>query len=139
MGFAQPAQKVKINQEQAENLPEFWAKPADQLFLALGVSKSGISMDNAEIRRERYGPNAVVAKKSASVLESFILQFKNPIILLLLVSAIISAVVGDTLDAIIIIAIVFISSVLDLFQEFRATNALQKLMSLIESTVPGVT
>src|SRR5271157_2410336 len=127
--------KPKINQEKAEEMPDYWSIPTEQLYKSLNSSEAGLSSDAAEECLDRCGPNVMVRKPNASVLNSFILQFKNPIILLLLFSAVLSAILGDITDAIIIIVIVFLSSVLDLFQEYRATGALQKLLSIIEPTV----
>ena len=88
----------------------------------IGHISKGLTTDDANEKRERYGSNALIHKKNASVLESFISQFKNPIILLLLFAAVLSLITGDYVDGSIIIVIVFISSILDLFQNLEQTR-----------------
>ncbi|HEX9029614.1 MAG TPA: magnesium-translocating P-type ATPase, partial [Anaerolineales bacterium] len=68
-------------------------------------------------------------RKEVSGLGLFLNQFKSPIILILLLATLVSIAVGDTLDAVIILAIVLGSAVLSFIQEYGANNAAEKLRS----------
>ena len=127
--------QLKVNQRQFDQLQDYWAKPIPQVMGELGVSLDGLTTDNANACRENYGPNILLAKKNTSILKTFLLQFKNPFIDLLLFAAIASYFLQDPIDGTIIVVIILISSGLDLFQEARATDAVEKLLSLIQTTV----
>ena len=128
-------QQIKANQSQFDQLQDYWTTPIPQLMMELGAGQDGLTTEDANARREHYGPNILIAKKTTSVFKSFLLQFRNPIIDLLLFAAIISLALDDLVDGFFILIIVFVSNGLDLFQEFRANTAVEKLLSLIQTTV----
>jgi P-type Mg2+ transporter len=113
----------------------YWSQPADQLLAALGSSPGGLSGDEAARRLAAYGPNALKARRRAAPLAFFLNQFKSPIILLLLVATVISAVLQDWTDAAIILVIVLGSAILSFTQEYRADNAAEKLRARVTPRV----
>ncbi|MGC5325298.1 calcium-translocating P-type ATPase, SERCA-type [Brevibacillus sp. SYSU BS000544] len=90
----------------------------------------GIDSHEAEKRLGQYGINQLSEKKQQSLLEVFFGQFKDFMVLILVVATIISFFLGETLDAITIIAIIFINAVLGFIQEARAERSLQALKDL---------
>ncbi|MDD5182068.1 MAG: cation-translocating P-type ATPase [Candidatus Nanoarchaeia archaeon] len=101
-----------------------------ELFVLLRTGKSGLSSEEAEKRIERYGYNELKEEKKTTPLELFINQFKSFLIIVLIVAAIISLVLGEILDATAIIAIVFLNAVLGFVQEYRANKALEALKKM---------
>ena len=117
---------------------DFLDMPVDQVMDRLHTSLSGLTPEEVAARQATYGPNAVMKEKKSAVLRQFIGQFKNPLILILFLAAVLSAFLGEFVDAIIIIVIVFVSVVIDFFQEYRAGRAVELLKEKI-STMATVT
>ena len=104
-----------------------------------GRSRSPISSGNSEpaetvsapprlaARRLRYGPNTLEERRRLSLPLKFLSRFRNPLVLILLVAAVISALTGDLTSFIIISTIVLMSAVLDTVQEYRAEQAAEHL------------
>ena len=99
--------------------------------------KTGLSSSEAQARLDKYGPNRIESSNKKSMLEKIKEQILDPMVILLIVASIISAFTGDTVEAIIIIAIVIINAIMSIYQEGQAEDsvaALQK-MSSPEATV----
>ena len=94
--------------------------------------KTGLSKKEVEERIKKYGLNEIKHEKKVSKTEFFLKQFKDPLIIMLIIACIISFVVGDITNAIIILIIIFISSVLTAFQEFKSENTMKKLLELVK-------
>ena len=99
--------------------------------------KTGLSSSEVKTRLDKYGPNRIESSNKRSLLEKLKDQILDPMVILLIVASIISAFTGDTVEAIIIIAIVIINAIMSIYQEGQAEDsvaALQK-MSSPEATV----
>ncbi|MHA2248062.1 MAG: cation-translocating P-type ATPase [Candidatus Hodarchaeales archaeon] len=92
--------------------------------------ENGLSTEEAQKRLLEFGPNEFVSGEKVSPLKMFILQFKDFIVLLLLVAALVSILFGDYIEALIIVIIVLLNGVLGFIQEYRAEAALEKLKEL---------
>lgn len=91
---------------------------------------SGISEADAASRLERFGRNELEGEKATPFIVKLLNQFKDFLVLILIVAVIISAVLGEILDASIILAIVIINALLGVFQENRAEKALEALKKM---------
>jgi Ca2+-transporting ATPase len=100
----------------------------------LKSSPEGLSQDEAARRLARFGPNVLREEQGVSPWEILLGQFKNFLILLLLAATVISLLLGETLDAIVIFAIVIASALLGFYQEHRAERALQALRAMTSPT-----
>ncbi|WP_018149991.1 magnesium-translocating P-type ATPase [Leeia oryzae] len=109
----------------------YWSLPADKLMGMLGAKPQGFSQREAADKLKRYGPNALDTKKHATALGLFFNQFKNPLVLILIVASVISMVASEWIDAGVVLAIVFGSTILGFAQEFIAGNAIEKLRSKV--------
>jgi P-type Mg2+ transporter len=113
-------------------VPEaFWSVPVDELLERLGQGKDGLSGEEARIRLERYGKNTLRSGMESSPLLLLLSQFKSPIVLLLIFAACLSFFLRETVEATIILAIIFISGVLGFWQERRAADAVDKLLAVV--------
>ena len=110
---------------------DYWSLPTEQLFSTLHASKDGLQQADAEGRLKQYGPNTISAQKQATALRVLLRQFKSPLVLILIFAAIVSGVVGEWIDASIVLAIVLGSSILGFVQEYSASNAVEKLRSQV--------
>lgn len=114
----------------AESSNPFWQWPSQTLAGHLGLPgdpATGLSATEAAERLRRYGPNRLEAKRHFSLLRKFVSRFRNPLVLILLAAAAISAATGDVSSCVIISVIVGMSVLLDSLQEFRAEQAAEKL------------
>lgn len=94
----------------------------------------GLSFREAGSRLEKYGPNQLEEKKKISPWEIFFEQFKDFIIWILIVAAIVSGFLGEWIDAAAIIAIVVLNAILGFIQEYRAEKSLAALKKLSSPT-----
>ena len=105
-------------------------KETAQTISELKSSSTGLSSDNARRRLEDYGPNELVAEKKRSLLLVILDQFKDLLIIILLIAALIAGIVGDPIDALAILAIVILNAIIGFIQEFRAEKALEALRKM---------
>lgn len=95
----------------------------------------GLAEDEAKRRLETYGTNELKKEEGVSPLTLFFNQFKNILILILLIAIVLSALVGEVVDAAIIGVIVVFCAVLGFIQEYRAERALEALKKMLTPTI----
>ncbi len=96
-----------------------------------------LGLTNEEVikRRERDGLNALPKKKTQSFFNIFIHEFLDPIIYLLIVTVIFSFIIGETVDAIVILFIILIDAFVGAIQENNANKNADSLQDLIKYTI----
>ena len=110
----------------------------EAVFETLATGPQGLSEAEALARLECYGPNELAAGKKISAWRILLRQFANLLIVILLAATVISFVLGESLDAWVILAIVLACVVLGFVQEYRAEQAaaaLQKLAAPVATVV----
>ena len=107
--------------------PKFWQIALADLERQLGADRNGLSSAEVAERRLRYGPNTLGERRRLSLSLKFLSRFRNPLVLILLAAAAVSALTGDLASFIIISTIVLTSAVLDTVQEHRAEEAAEHL------------
>ncbi|AIQ58224.1 ATPase [Paenibacillus borealis] len=90
----------------------------------------GLTAEEAARKLERYGKNMLQETKSKSLLAKFIEQFKNVMIFILLAAAVLSGILGEWTDTVIILLVVVLNAVLGVIQENKAEQALEALKSM---------
>lgn len=123
---------------------KLWAvSPLQEVYFSFRVDPSkGLTEAEARQRLKQYGPNIIQEKKQKNVLEIFLSQFRDFMVLVLLAATLVSGILKEYSDAIIIIIIVFLNAFLGFLQEFRAERsflALKKLSSPLGRVVRGGT
>ena len=115
----------------------YYLLPTDEIYKLLNTGKKGLYEDVAKERLIQYGKNELVEKKKVSPIVLLFNQFKDVMILILLIAAIISIVVGDVNDAIVILIIVVLNATISFVQEYRAEKAMEALkkMASLHATV----
>jgi Mg2+-importing ATPase len=109
----------------------YWSLAPEQLLSALHTSINGLQPADAEQRLKQYGLNTIRAQQQASAFRLLLSQFKSPLVLILIFAAIVSGIVGEWVDASIVLAIVLGSTILGFVQEYTAGNAVEKLRSQV--------
>jgi Ca2+-transporting ATPase len=111
---------------------------AEAAMQQLDTSEKGLTQAEAAKRLEKYGPNTLKEEKKISPWTIFFGQFKNFLIVLLIIATVISLFLGETLDAMVIFAIVVASALLGFYQEFRAEKAMEALKAMSSPTAAVV-
>jgi Flp pilus assembly protein TadB len=87
----------------------------------------GLDLFELKHRQERFGPNVLTPRRAKSPLMRFLLQFNNPLIYILLVASVITALVKDLVDALIILGVVLVNAIIGFIQESKAEEAIEAL------------
>jgi Mg2+-importing ATPase len=115
--------------------PAFWSISVNEMLLKLEAKKEGLTSDEAKKRFTFYGSNLLKSKKRSDWFTLLISQFKSPIIMILFFATILSFFLHDKVDALIILVIVLASGLLGFWQEHGASNAVEKLLSIVQIKV----
>lgn len=102
----------------------------EETFELLDTNPQGLSISDAEEKFLQYGSNELQEGKKKGVAGMLFDQFKDVMILILLAAAIISGIIGDLTDTIVILVIVVLNAVIGFFQEYRAEKAMQALKQM---------
>jgi Ca2+-transporting ATPase len=96
-----------------------------EALVELGTSRrTGLTDEEAQARLKEHGPNKLAEPERRTAIQQFFDQFKEFLVILLLISAGVSAAVGEFEDALVILAIAIVNAVIGVIQEQRAENAL---------------
>ena len=118
-----------------QNIQSFWSISTTELLKKLQVTVSGLTTNEAKDRLKDYGPNRLKPQKRSDAFTLLLSQFKSPIILILLAATCLSIFLHNLVDASIILTIVIISGLLSFWQEFSASNAVAKLLAIVQINV----
>ena len=92
--------------------------------------ETGLSSLEVEKRRTKYGENTLTEKKQKSIVTMFFSQFKDFMVIILLVAAVISGILGEWSDTVIILIVVLLNAIIGVVQENKAEKSLEALKSL---------
>lgn len=101
-----------------------------ECFSALDSTDAGLSPSQVEKRRTEFGLNQIAEGSKVSLLTVFLNQFRDFMIIVLLVATLISGLLGEYADAITIVAIIFLNGILGFIQEVKAEKSLSALKEL---------
>ncbi len=128
--FSSPATQAPPIKEKAGTQ----AMPLKKLFEQLESSEQGLTDSEASKRLDRYGPNDTTGLKHTSPVVQFLRLFLNPLIAILLVACVVSAILGDLADASIILVIILLSNILNFVQTSRSQHVVEKLRADVAPT-----
>lgn len=128
------ADKTSRWAQTATGTEELLNLPIDELFVRLETSQSGLTSQEAETRLEMYGYNELAKKKKRTAIVGFLSEFRSPLVIILLLAGLISGFFGEIINATIIFSIVFVSVVLDFYQESKAEKAAEMLKEKVTTT-----
>lgn len=113
----------------------FYSKTIDELEKHLhSNTKTGLDTADAKSRTQKEGENRLPEPKKVSLFSLFIKQFANFIVYILLGAAILSVVIGDYKDAVLIGIVIIVNSAIGFYQEYKAEKTLASLKKLASPT-----
>ena len=111
-----------------------------QVLQNLGVDTNGLNDQQVQQRQEQYGPNKLKEGKKPSLIQRFLTQLKDPMLIILMIAAAVSALTGmlsgenEWAEVIIIIAVVLLNAILGVVQESKAEAAIEALQTMTAAT-----
>lgn len=100
------------------------------LLEALQVTEQGLSEQQVQERLVKHGKNVLNQQQTSSLLQKFLAQFKDFMIIVLLAAALIAGLTGEVVDAVIILVVVVLNAVFGVFQEAKAEEAINALKEM---------
>ena len=101
--------------------------PIDEVLLLLGSQEGGLDVFEVKHRQEHFGMNVLTPAKRKSALRRFLQQFNNPLIYILLAATLITILVKDLVDGLVILMVVMVNAVIGYLQESRAEESIHAL------------
>ena len=130
---------MSFQPEPADNsiqlVPSAWAHTVPDLYALLKTSPEGLTEEEALRRLAQFGPNEFGKHLNARALRVFARQFASPLIFLLIGASIITIVLKEWADTVVIMLAVFVNTGLGFYQEYKAENTLDKLTAYIKERV----
>ena len=117
-----------------------YTQSADEVLRDLGVGAEGLTTAQAEERLAKYGPNKLKEAEKPTLLQRFIEQLKDPMLIILMAAAAVSALTGmlsgenEWAEVIIILAVVLLNAILGVVQESKAEAAIEALQTMTAAT-----
>lgn len=108
--------------------------PLAQLFEQLHSSENGLTSPEARTRLKRYGPNAPAPPRRSAAVRELFTFIVSPLVLILLLASLVTALLGDFVNSGIIVVIVLLSVALDFFQTYRSQRAADRLRQDVAPT-----
>ena len=117
-----------------------YTQSAEEVLSGLGVGPAGLTSAQAKERLEKYGPNKLKEAEKPTLFQRFIEQLKDPMLIILMIAAGVSALTGmlagesEWAEVIIILAVVLLNAVLGVIQESKAEAAIEALQTMTAAT-----
>ena len=112
-------------------MKNWYTKNIEDIYKDLNTDEKGLTIKESKTRLEKYGKNTLPKPKKDSVFKIFFSEFKDPIVLLLIIAILASFLVGEVIDAIAIIFIVLVDVLMGTYQENKANNIAEALSKLV--------
>lgn len=120
--------------KQKNKVVPYYTMTDDQVLKSLKSDHQGLTSEEVKARLSEFGLNALEEGERRTLVQKFFDQFKDFMIIVLLVAAVISGVIGEVSDAIIILLVVILNAMLGVFQEAKAEEAINALKKMASPT-----
>lgn len=111
-------------------MKEFYQQSTDEALQACATTTQGLGHDEVIRRTEKYGENVLEATKNDSVLKVFLSQFKDLLVIILIIAALISFASGESNSTIVILFVITMNAILGTVQSVKAQKSLDSLKKL---------
>ena len=115
-------------------MSEHYQKSSEEVMNTLGVTDKGLTSDEVQKRHEQFGFNELAEGKRKSTLQVFLEQFKDFLVIILIVAALISAFLGEIESTAVIMVVVILNAILGTVQHVKAEQSLNSLKALSSPT-----
>lgn len=113
--------------------------PTNEVIDLLGsASDRGLDVFEVKHRQERFGFNLISEKKKKSGFISFLQQFNNPLVIILILASVLTAVLKDPVDAAVIFGVVLINAIIGFIQESKAEQAISALAKTMTTEASAI-
>ncbi|MEG0156198.1 MAG: HAD-IC family P-type ATPase, partial [Anaerovoracaceae bacterium] len=112
----------------------YYNKEVEAVYKEFDTSSDGLTEEQVQKSREKYGENKLEEKKKKSIFQIFLEQFKDLLVIILIIAAIISMITGNVESTIVIIAVIILNSILGTVQYVKAEKSLDSLKNLSAPT-----
>ncbi|RLG21676.1 calcium-translocating P-type ATPase, PMCA-type [Candidatus Micrarchaeota archaeon] len=109
---------------------DYYSLPSKRAIEILKTSVNGLSETEAKRRLKKFGYNEIRREEKHKLLKIFMSQFESPLVIVLIFATAFSFFIGNTIDALIILAIVILNAVFGFVQEYKADKAIEALRKL---------
>ncbi|MDG3086343.1 cation-transporting P-type ATPase [Vibrio hannami] len=110
---------------------KWFSEQVDNTLEMMGTTiEQGLSAEEVNNRHNQYGSNELEEQNKKTALELFLHQFKNPLIFILGIGAVVSFFTGHLVDAVAITVIIFINAIIAFWQEFKAQKGMEALREM---------
>ena len=92
--------------------------------------ETGLSSEEAAYRKKHFGPNQLAAKKKKSIFQIFLSQLNDWLIYVLFAAVVITVMMGEYVDSVIIVLVIIINAGIGVYQEVKAGKAIEALMKM---------
>ncbi|HZW85754.1 MAG TPA: magnesium-translocating P-type ATPase, partial [Nitrososphaerales archaeon] len=124
---------VSFSSKDNPSQASFWSVPPSDVFQRLQTTAGGLTDDEAGKRLKQYGSNLLGPKNRSGTPALLVAQFKSPIIIILVIAGVLSYFLGDPVNALIILVIILVSSLLGFSQERGANKAVAELLAIVQT------
>ncbi|GAA0818253.1 cation-translocating P-type ATPase [Clostridium tertium] len=111
-------------------MEKFFSKHHEEVLKNFNVSKSGLSENQIKENLDKFGYNQLTEKQKQTIMQVFLSQFKDLLVIILIIAAIISAATGNLESTLVIFAVIILNSILGTVQHFKAEASLDSLKAL---------
>ena len=121
-------------------MKQAYMRSTEDVLQELGVTAEGLSTQEAQARQEKYGPNKLKEAPKPTLVQRFLAQLKDPMLIILMIAAAVSALTGmlsgenEWAEVIIIVAVVLLNAILGVIQESKAEAAIEALQTMTAAT-----
>lgn len=111
-------------------MEKFFSKPHEEVLKNFNVSKSGLNENQVKENLDKFGYNQLTEKQKQTAMQVFLSQFKDLLVIILIIAAIISAATGNLESTLVIFAVIILNAILGTVQHFKAEASLDSLKAL---------
>lgn len=111
-------------------MKQIWQKTKGEVLSELNATENGLSVKEAKARKEKYGPNELENSKKKSILQIFLEQFADFLVIVLIGAAIISAITGEIHSTVVILSVITMNAILGTVQTVKAQSSLDSLKKM---------
>lgn len=109
---------------------DYYKQTSEDVISELNSSSDGLNSEEVSKRRETYGLNEIAQKDQRSIFSLFVESFKDPMVIVLLIVAIIQILIGEQLEPLIIFTVLILNSILSVVQTKKAEDSLESLRKM---------
>ena len=110
---------------------EWYTQSQDEIFKSFVVDSKGLTPEQVESQRKRYGENKVGKEEGVNYARIALHQLKSPLILILLIAVVVTLLLAEYVDALVILTVIVLNGVIGFVQEAKAEQSVRSLQQMI--------